>query len=106
MKILPKLLGTTALFGVFLTFFATTVSAATLSLSPTSLSVTSTTPVTLTITLDTAGAKTDGTDARLVFDPSKLQAVDPITAGTIYSTYPAKTIDNTSGKVVISGIAE
>lgn len=106
MNILPKIFGTIALFGVFLFLSVTTVSAATLSLSPTSGSVTSTTPVTLTITLDTASAKTDGTDIRLVFDPAKLQAVDPISPGTIYGTYPAKTIDNTSGKVVVSGIAE
>lgn len=52
--------------------------------------------------LDTGGTPTDGTDAILFYDPSKLQ-VTTITNGTMYPTYPGNS--SSSGQVVISGIS-
>src|SRR5258708_77093 len=57
------------------------------------------------IILDTAGVETDGTDAILLYDPSRYTATS-ITPGTIYSDFPGNgTIDNNAGKISISGLA-
>lgn len=77
--------------------------AATLSLSPSSGTFNRGCSFTLGINLDTAGAQTDGTDAILNFDPTRVSATT-ITPGTIYSDYPGTNIDST-GKITISGLA-
>ena len=77
--------------------------AATLSLSPSSGTFNRGCSFTLAINLDTASSQTDGTDAILNFDPTRITASN-ITAGTIYSDYPGTNIDAT-GKITISGLA-
>lgn len=78
--------------------------AATLSLSPVSGTFNKNCSFTLDISLDTAGAQTDGTDAILIYDSSRFTATS-IQAGTIYSDYPGNNIDDPSGKVTVSGLA-
>lgn len=57
----------------------------------------------LNVNLDTAGARTDGTDAILIYDVSRFKAVS-IENGTIYLDYPGNNIDLT-GRITISGLA-
>lgn len=78
--------------------------AATLSLVPSSGTFNKGCSFSLDIRLDTAGAQTDGTDAILLYDSSRLSATS-ITSGNIYPDYPGNNIDETSGKVTISGLA-
>ncbi|MBI4040040.1 hypothetical protein HY389_01655 [Candidatus Daviesbacteria bacterium] len=92
--VLPALLGASPAFAA----------GATLSLSPTSGTFNQGCPFTLTVNLDTGGAQTDGTDAILLFDSSRFSATK-VNPGTIYSDYPGTNIDNTAGKVTISGLA-
>lgn len=57
------------------------------------------------IDLDTQGAQTDGTDAVLLFDPSKITPSQfAINKGTIYPDY-SNVVDAQNGKVTVSGIA-
>ncbi len=56
----------------------------------------------LAVELDTGGAPTDGTDAVLFYDPSRL-TVTSITNGTIYPEYAGNSIDSQRGTVSISG---
>ncbi len=78
--------------------------AATLSLSPSSGTFNRSCSFSLDIRLDTAAAQTDGTDAILLYDSSRLTATS-ITSGNIYPDYPGNNIDDTSGKITISGLA-
>ena len=78
--------------------------AASLSLSPSSGTFNRSCTVTLDIRLDTAGAQTDGTDAILTYDASRLMATS-ITSGNIYPDYPGNNIDDTNGKITVSGLA-
>lgn len=77
---------------------------ATLSLSPSSGTFNKGCNFSLNIDLNTGGAATDGTDAILIYDTSRFTA-NSITAGTIYSDYPGNNIDETSGKITVSGLA-
>lgn len=79
--------------------------AATLSLSPSSGIVNRSCNFTLNIELDTTGAQTDGTDAILKYDPTRLSA-QKIESGTIYADYPGSNIDPQSGKITVSGLAQ
>lgn len=84
-----------------------TVLAATLSLSPASATFNKGCSYTLDVNLDTGGAETDGTDAILLYDSSKLTGVTINTDLTpkIYSDFPGSNIDDASGKVTVSGLA-
>lgn len=77
---------------------------ATLSLSPTTGTFNKSCTFSLDILLDTGGAQTDGTDAILTYDVSRLTATS-ITPGTIYPDYPGNSIREDLGKVTISGLA-
>ncbi len=77
---------------------------ATLSLSPSSGTFNKGCAFALDIRLDTGGAQTDGTDAILLYDSSRLTATS-ITSGNIYPDYPGNNIDDTSGKITVSGLA-
>lgn len=94
--------------GIFLIFlgFASpaTVLAATLSLSPASATFNKSCPFSLDIVLDTGDAQTDGTDAIVFYDNSRFSA-SSISTGSIYSDYPGNSIDDTNGKITISGLA-
>lgn len=78
--------------------------AATLSLSPASGIFNKGCNFSLNIELDAAGAQTDGTDAILKYDPTRLTAIS-ITNGTIYPDYPGNSIDTQTGKINVSGLA-
>lgn len=59
--------------------------------------------ITVDINLETL-RNTDGTDIVISFDPKKLTAGVEVTTGTIYSDYPQKSVDNSLGRIAISGI--
>lgn len=77
---------------------------ATLSLSPSTGTFNKGCPFSLDILLNTGGAQTDGTDAILLYDASRVSATS-ITNGTIYSEYPGNNFNDSSGKVTVSGLA-
>lgn len=97
-------------FIIALFFFALSPAyafAASLSIAPSSGQMNKGCDVTVTLELDTQGAQTDGTDAILIYDPSKLtiQQSD-ITPGKIYNDYPGISVDAASGKISVSGLAQ
>lgn len=77
---------------------------ATLSLSPASGTFNKSCTFSLQINLNTGGVQTDGTDAILIYDSSRFTATS-ITSGTIYPDYPGNNIDETDGKITVSGLA-
>lgn len=79
--------------------------AATLSLVPSTGTANRGCSFAVNIELDTAGVATDGTDAILKYEPSKLTAVSPIVSGTIYPDYAGNNIDATTGNITVSGLA-
>jgi len=79
--------------------------AATLSVSPAKATLNKGCAFTVAIHLDTQGTQTDGTDAILAYDPSRLTANPPILNGTIYGDYPGSNIDSASGRITVSGLA-
>lgn len=100
------------LFGMFLllptTNYQLTVhaqTAATLSLSPSIGSFNRGCPYSVSINLDTAGAQTDGTDAYLRYDPTRLTP-SSLVSGSIYADYPGNNIDSAGGKITILGLAD
>lgn len=93
------------IFITIITFiFPTAALAATLSLSPATGTFNKGCSVTLTINLNTQSAETDGTDAILVYDPTRVTATS-ILNGTIYSDYPGSNIDSQTGRITVSGLA-
>lgn len=78
--------------------------AATLSLDPSGGTFNQSCSFSLNINLDTGGAQTDGTDAIILYDTSRLDATS-VVSGTIYTDYPGNNIDSSTGKITISGIA-
>ncbi len=82
------------------------IEAATLSLSPPTATINRGCNVTLNIDLDTGGKDTDGTDAVLIYDQSKLTtSTSAISNGKIYVDYPGNAVDTTTGKISISGLS-
>lgn len=77
---------------------------ASLSLSPVSGTFNRGCSFILNINLSTGGEDTDGTDAILIYDPSRFSATS-ISNGTIYSEYAGNNIDEQNGKITISGLA-
>lgn len=80
------------------------VMASTLALDPASGTYNRSCPFSLNITLNTAGAEIDGTDAYVLYDNSRLTATS-VTPGTIFSEYSGTNVDDSSGKVSVSGLA-
>lgn len=78
--------------------------AATLSLSPQSGTFNSGCNFSLEVILNAAGAQTDGTDAILIYDTARVSAT-AVSKGTIYEDYPGTNIDDSGGKITISGLA-
>lgn len=78
--------------------------AATLSLSPSLGTFNRGCTGSLLVELDAGGTQTDGSDAILKYDQSRINATS-ITSGTIYPDYPGNNIDSASGKITISGLA-
>jgi hypothetical protein len=75
-----------------------------LSLSPSDGSINRGCNFSLEVKLNTDGAQTDGTDAILIYDPSRFSATS-IISGTIYPDFPGNNIDQQNGKITISGLA-
>jgi hypothetical protein len=78
--------------------------AATLSLSPTTGTFNRGCSFSLAVNVDTTGTQTDGTDAIIIYDPTRF-TVTSITNGSIYSDYPGNNDDPAAGKITISGLA-
>lgn len=78
---------------------------ATLALSPATGTFNKSCNFSLKINVDTGGNQTDGTDAALLYDPSRL-SVTSIINGTIYEDYTPQTIDQANGKVILSGLSK
>lgn len=94
-------------FIIFINIIFTTpvfAQTATLSLSPASGTFNKSCTFSLQINLNTGGVQTDGTDAILIYDSSRFTAT-AITSGTIYPDYPGNNIDETNGKITVSGLA-
>ncbi len=77
---------------------------ATLSLEPSTGTFNRGCNFSLNVVLDTGGTQTDGTDAILIYDPSRFNATS-ITNGTVYPDYPGNNIDVQNGRITISGLA-
>lgn len=78
--------------------------AASLSLSPATGTFNKGCDFSLKIELNTGGAQTDGTDAILLYDSSRVTAKS-IISGSIYSDYPGNSIRDDLGKITVSGLA-
>ncbi|MBI2329983.1 hypothetical protein HYU94_01185 [Candidatus Daviesbacteria bacterium] len=78
--------------------------AATLSLEPSSGTFNQGCNFSLKVNLNTGGAETDGTDAILLYDNTRFNAIS-ITNGPIYPDFPGNNIDSQAGKITISGLA-
>ncbi len=94
----------TLIFAFILLFTPSSALAATLALSPASGTFNKGCSFSVDIKLDTTGAQTDGTDAIIKYDNSKLSATS-INSGTIYADYPGNSIDESTGKITTSGLA-
>ncbi len=83
------------------------VLASTLSLFPSSGTFNKGCNFLLDIVLDTQGVASDGTDAILFYDPSRLSInTSGITSKTnIYPDFPGNNVDELTGKITISGLA-
>lgn len=77
---------------------------ASLNLNPSAKTVMVNEEFSLKILVDTGGENIGGVGAKILFDPEKILATK-IVSGEIMADYPAAIIDNTSGKLTISGIA-
>lgn len=80
-------------------------SSATLALSPSAGSFALGTPFDVGIYLNTNGAKVDGVDVKLIYEPAKLEAqqITPVTS--IFPDFPTKRIDAAASKITISATA-
>ncbi len=99
-----KKAATILIFTFFILASPASAFAATLGLSPSTGTFNKGCNVTVSVELDTTSTATDGTDAIIKFDPTKLKA-NSITPGTIYPDYPGSNIDSATGKITISGLA-
>jgi hypothetical protein len=80
-------------------------SSATMALSPAAGSFVVGTPFDIGVYLNTNGAKVDGADIKLVYEPAKLEAQQITPETSVFPDFPTKTIDATTGKITISATA-
>lgn len=79
---------------------------ATLSLSPSSGTFAKGCQFTVDIKLNTGGGQTDGTDAILLYDNTRLSTNNSaIASGNIYPDYPGNNADEAAGRITISGLS-
>lgn len=78
--------------------------AATATLSFSSCAGTTGGTINVDVVLNTGGADTSGTDAHVLFDTTKLRATS-VTKGALYYDYPTLRMDNSAGRVTISGVS-
>lgn len=105
-----KLINLSLSLSIILTLFLVSPAyalAATLSLSPSSGTFNKGCPFNLDINLDTQSAETDGTDAILLYDNTRLTAnsIDTELPQKIYNDYPGSNIDEAAGKITVSGLS-
>lgn len=91
-------------FNLLLFTSPTYAAGASLSISPATGTFNKGCDFTLEVKLDTGGIETDGTDAIIFYDPTRLNA-KAIRSGTIYADYPGNSIDAQNGRITISGLA-
>lgn len=105
-NVMKKISKSFVALALFIIALASPVSAfaSTLSLSPASGVVNRGCDITVSINLDTQNTQTDGTDAILLFDKTAFTA-KKINSGAMYPDYPGNAVDNTNGKVIVSGLA-
>jgi hypothetical protein len=84
---------------------AMAASSATMALSPASGSFSVGTPFSVGVYLNTNGAKVDGVDIKLNYEPAKLEAQQITPETTVFPDFPTKTINATNGKITISATA-
>lgn len=84
--------------------FPSSAFAATLSLSPSNTTLNKGCSYSVDVNLNTQSADTDGTDALLTYDTSRITVVS-ITQGSVYPDYPAASFDRTAGTISISGLS-
>lgn len=80
------------------------VLASTLSFSPASGTANQGCSFPVSVTVDTEGIQSDGTDAIIIYDTSRFSA-QTITNGNVYPDFPGNNIDPSTGKITISGLA-
>jgi len=80
-------------------------SSATLALSPASGTFVVNTPFDVGVYLNTNGAKVDGVDIKLNYEPAKIEAQQITPDTSIFPDFPTKTINATTGKITISATA-
>lgn len=102
--LLPKIIASITIFLSVFLLTPTATYAAALSLSPSSGTFNQSCQFTLDINLNTEGAQTDGTDAIIFYDTSRLSATQ-IISGQIYSDYPGNNIDDQAGRITVSGLS-
>lgn len=80
--------------------------AATMSVSPATGAANKGCLFPVSININTAGAESDGSDAILIYDPTRFQAqIQDIIVGSIFPDYPVHDIDSASGRISVSGIS-
>ena len=89
---------------LFISPVQTFAQTATLSLDPAAATFNTSCGFSLNVNLDTGGTPTDGTDAIIFYDASKLNAIS-VNNGAAYPDYPGNNIDSAAGKITISGLA-
>jgi hypothetical protein len=98
----------TAIFALLIALFFSSskvlAAEATLVVNPNTSTVNRGCTFSIGIDLNTGGVQTDGTDAILKYDPTRFTATN-IVNGSIYPDYPGNSIDNTGGKINVSGLA-
>lgn len=102
--LLSKIIATITIFLSVFLLSPTAAYAAALSLSPSSGTFNKGCQFTVDINLNTEGAQTDGTDAVIFYDTSRLSATQLI-SGQIYSDYPGNNIDDQTGRITVSGLS-
>lgn len=90
--------------GVWLAVLPATALASTLGLDPATGTFNRSCNFSINVLLDTQGTQTDGTDAIIIYDPTRFTAQN-IVNGTIYPDFPGNNIDSATGKITISGLA-
>lgn len=80
-------------------------SAASLVFSPSSGTVALEQEFDVGVFLNTAGALVDGMDAKIIYEPGKLEAKEITTNANAFYDFPTQTINSTTGRITIQGTA-
>ena len=105
-KIIVYSLSFIVLFLSTISYLPTTVYAAagTFALSPASGNFNKGCSFKVDVMVNTGGANSDGADAIIIYDPTRL-TVTSVTTGQAYSNYPISSATPATGRITISGVA-